>query len=184
MKNLHIISIILALVFASSCTSGPAIRTTPTDMQNPDEGGLTAQTTTAIPTATIEPTRTLIPRTIPPTPTIPTTESMHIGFSVSGRAIQVTRIGRGQRILVLVAALHGDEPNTTSLLNELILNFQDYPPPDGLSLYILPLVNPDGSLANERLNANGVDLNRNWETANWKPDTQGPYGRVEGGGGD
>ncbi|MCH7663822.1 MAG: DUF2817 domain-containing protein [Chloroflexi bacterium] len=94
-----------------------------------------------------------------------------------------TRIGRGERTLVLVAALHGDEPNTSALLHELVNHYEDNLPEDDFRLYVVPIVNPDGGMVNERLNANGVDLNRNWDSANWQADTQGPYGRVTGGGG-
>jgi hypothetical protein len=34
------------------------------------------------------------------------------------------------------------------------------------------------------LNANGVDLNRNWATSNWQPETYGPNGALSLGGGE
>jgi hypothetical protein len=41
-------------------------------------------------------------------------------------------------------------------------------------MYIIPSINPDGNSKTEvvaaRVNDNGVDLNRNWDTPNWTPD--------------
>ena len=133
---------------------------------------------------TITATNTRVPTTaVIATATQPAIATVHIGNSVAGRLLQATRIGRGERTLVLVAALHGDEANTQALLNELSSHYQGQFPSDDFSLYVIPILNPDGRMLNERLNANGVDLNRNWDTANWQADTQGPHGRVIGGGG-
>jgi hypothetical protein len=56
----------------------------------------------------------------------------------------------------------------------MIKHFQQFPEniPGNITLYIIPCANPDGySWGNgeqARFNANGVDLNRNWEY-NWRP---------------
>ena len=41
----------------------------------------------------------------------------------------------------------------------------------GIRNPVILSVNPDGALRGTRCNANGVDLNRNWPTANWSPKT-------------
>lgn len=41
----------------------------------------------------------------------------------------------------------------------------------GRSLLFIPCLNPDGMQLNQRTNANGVDLNRNFPTKNWGEDT-------------
>jgi hypothetical protein len=108
-----------------------------------------------------------------------------VGTSVQGRSIDGLRIGSGPRSLVLVGAIHGNEGNSHVLVNDLAAYFssiQHLFPPD-LSLYIIPALNPDGLNSNSRYNANGVDLNRNWDTPNWQPDTSDASGRVAGGGG-
>jgi hypothetical protein len=111
--------------------------------------------------------------------------SFTIGSSVQGRAIEALRIGDGPRSIVLVGAIHGSEGNSTILVHGLIehlaANLHLFPP--DISLYIIPVLNPDGLAANSRYNANGVDLNRNWDTPDWQADTYDAAGRREGGGG-
>jgi predicted deacylase len=75
---------------------------------------------------------------------------------------------------MIVAGIHGGaEWNTSALAYELIVHLQKNMSmiPDDVSLFILPLLNPDGEARNHspdgRVNAHGVDLNRNWD-ANWR----------------
>ncbi len=98
-----------------------------------------------------------------------------IGFSVEGRPIEVTRFGQGTTARLIVAGIHGgSEANTTSLAWELAKHLALYPEdlPADVTLYILPLLNPDGAARatgpDGRTNADGVDLNRNWP-ALWMP---------------
>ncbi len=99
-----------------------------------------------------------------------------IGWSVEGRPIQVVRFGEGAAARLIVAGIHGgSEANTTALALELIEFLSSHPDavPKGISLYILPLLNPDGAARaagpEGRINARGVDLNRNWP-ALWQPE--------------
>ncbi len=108
-----------------------------------------------------------------------------IGTSVQEQPIEGLRMGWGPRKVVITGAIHGSEGNTTVLVQELIAHFatiQHLVPPD-VSLYFLPVLNPDGLAINSRYNARGVDLNRNWDTDDWQPDTMDSSGRVRGGGG-
>jgi predicted deacylase len=98
-----------------------------------------------------------------------------IGFSVEGRPIEVTRFGQGPTVRLIVAGIHGgSEANTTSLARELAEHLALHPEglPANVTLYILPLLNPDGAARaagpDGRTNAHGVDLNRNWP-ALWMP---------------
>src|SRR5690606_17604114 len=92
-------------------------------------------------------------------------DSLVIGLSVQGRPIEVSCFGTGDRLALLVGGMHtGVELNTSTLAMELedearrgVLGI-----PDGTLLCVLPMLNPDGFAADERTNANGVDLNRNW----------------------
>jgi len=99
-----------------------------------------------------------------------------IGYSVEGRPIEVTRFGKGDAARLIVAGIHGgSEANTTALALELTDFLAAHPEsvPQGLSLYILPLLNPDGAARATgpigRTNAHGVDLNRNWPAV-WMPE--------------
>jgi hypothetical protein len=127
------------------------------------------------PTSTHTPTST--PELIQPLP---------VGRSVEGRAMQAVRIGRGSRLLVVASGTHGTESNTTYLAEQLSALFARSVSalPEGVAVYLLPEINPDGLAEGRRLNARDVDLNRNWETADWRGDTYGPDGMYlpEGGG--
>jgi hypothetical protein len=97
-----------------------------------------------------------------------------IGTSVKGRLLEVFRFGQGPDQRMIVAGIHGGyEWNTIALVDELMSFLNDHLewlPPNN-TLYILRSLNPDGEAAGQGLeghnNANGVDLNRNWD-ANWR----------------
>jgi predicted deacylase len=99
-----------------------------------------------------------------------------IGYSVKGLPLEVYTFGSGVSGRMIVAGIHGgDEWNTVTLANQLIVYVNQYPGilPDDATLYILPNINPDGEVRSHdkygRLNSNGVDLNRNFP-ANWQAD--------------
>jgi hypothetical protein len=89
------------------------------------------------------------------------------GRSVEGRAIPSVSWGDGPVRILLWSQMHGDEPTATMALLDLFNALQDerlLPQAsrwkERLSLYILPLLNPDGAAAYTRHNALGIDLNR------------------------
>lgn len=69
------------------------------------------------------------------------------------------------KTILIVGVFHGEEPQGEYLINKFIqqdLSFIKN------KLVIIPCLNPDGKNKNQRQNANGVDLNRNFPTKNWK----------------
>ena len=105
--------------------------------------------------------------------------------SVRGRPIRGVELGAGPRWLAVIGGIHqGREANSTVLANLLLDHFRENLAeiPDGVGLAFIPDLNPDGAAAGTRENANGVDLNRNWD-AGWRPDAYGPSGLVPGAGG-
>jgi predicted deacylase len=76
----------------------------------------------------------------------------------------------------VIAGIHGDEPKSVSVARELILSLTKSEP-----IWVIPKANPDGlamstSYKPHRGNANGVDLNRNFPTANQhKSDREGEF---------
>ncbi len=97
-----------------------------------------------------------------------------IGLSVDGRPLEVYRFGSGPDRRMIVAGIHGGyEWNTVALADELTAYLQGHPDqiPSGVTLYILRVMNPDGLARGQwyegRMNANGVDLNRNFPS-NWQ----------------
>ena len=100
-------------------------------------------------------------------------KSTVIGFSASGRPIEVYTFGQGEKQLMIVAGIHGGyEWNTIALADQLITYINAHPEaiPSDVTLYILRDLNPDGDArshdADGRVNARGVDLNRNFPV-NW-----------------
>ena len=113
-------------------------------------------------------------------------EVFSIGSSVQGRSITAYKFGNGPSKIIFVGATHGDERGSKYLLdswiNELEANFHKIP--SSRTIYIVPMINPDGFSSDSRVNANNVDLNRNFPANNWKPDVTMPGGAfvVNGGG--
>jgi len=87
------------------------------------------------------------------------------GHSEEGRIISSFKIGSGSRKILIWSQMHGNESTTT----KSIIDFINYLS-QGLtcsqlllercSFIIIPVLNPDGAHYYTRVNANGVDLNR------------------------
>lgn len=91
------------------------------------------------------------------------------GESVEGRPIPLIKVGRGETAVLLWSQMHGDEPTATMALMDLFNFFKQEGDGlqkvrrqllDKLSIYIIPMLNPDGAELYQRRNALGVDLNR------------------------
>lgn len=65
---------------------------------------------------------------------------------------------------LIIGVVHGDEPQGKYLIERYLTEHS------AKSLFI-PCLNPDGLDKNNRCNANGVDINRNFPTKNWGEDT-------------
>ena len=87
------------------------------------------------------------------------------------------------RVLV-VGAIHGDEPSSAAVALHWIGLAVDAPvdTPQNVHWRFVPVLNPDGALAQppRRINANGVDLNRNFPTPNWARDADAYWQRRTG----
>jgi len=117
-----------------------------------------------------------------------------IGASVEGRVIEAITLGNGDTHLLFVGGIHGGyEWNSSLLAYEMIEHFQANPTlvPEDVTIHIIPVLNPDGlylvtgtqgvftiadvpdpsvRVAEGRFNANGVDLNRNFD-CKWEPES-------------
>ena len=115
-----------------------------------------------------------------------------IGTSVEGRKIESYTYGNGKERVIFVGGIHGGyEWNGVLLAYQLMdyLNGNQNAIPDNLTVTVIPDVNPDGVyavtgkvgrftvadvststkiLASGRFNADGVDLNRNFD-CKWQP---------------
>ena len=86
-----------------------------------------------------------------------------LGYSDTGLPIHGVKIGSGSKRILLWSQMHGNESTTTKALFDLFnfLELDDFNAfLDTCTLFIIPILNPDGAMAYTRLNANGVDLNR------------------------
>ncbi|MEE9911593.1 MAG: succinylglutamate desuccinylase/aspartoacylase family protein [Deltaproteobacteria bacterium] len=75
--------------------------------------------------------------------------------------------------VLFLGGVHGDELPTVYLMFKLAHYIQDHPQViKDTCIVIAPLVNPDGYLnpLPTRVNATGVDINRNFPTRRWHPD--------------
>lgn len=93
--------------------------------------------------------------------------------TVLGRQILLSEFKPAQeaaaRVLV-IGGIHGDELTSSSIVFRWLELLQE-PENDALKFHwrVIPVLNPDGLLAKPptRVNARGVDLNRNFPTYNW-----------------
>ncbi|OHD24827.1 MAG: hypothetical protein A2Y34_08315 [Spirochaetes bacterium GWC1_27_15] len=94
-----------------------------------------------------------------------------IGYSLKKRPIDVYKFGEGKQLLFILAGIHGNEENTMKTAYFIIEKLKENKIDIGenKSVWIIPETNPDGLARGRRLNDNNVDLNRNFDTSNWKP---------------
>ena len=93
--------------------------------------------------------------------------------SVNGRHILLHEFKPAQRPIarvLVIGGIHGDELTSVSIVFRWIELLKE-PPGESAQYHwrVIPVLNPDGLLAKPptRVNARGVDLNRNFPTDNW-----------------
>lgn len=99
-----------------------------------------------------------------------TPRSHDIGTSREGTPIRASLIGEPDAAvrIVVLGQMHGDEPAGTRVISAL----RTLTPPEGVALWLIPTMNPDGNEQGTRTNRRGVDLNRNFPTQ-WRAQDQG-----------
>lgn len=106
----------------------------------------------------------------------PLAQVTQLGTSIQGRPIYRIIIDPPSRFekktVLMTVRQHGNEDGSSYVLegalDHLLSRAGQTPNPDLLRKVrwiIYPLCNPDGAVANQRGNANGTDLNRNWRRA-------------------
>lgn len=108
-----------------------------------------------------------------------------IGYSAGGRPINAYHFGDGGSSIVYTGAIHGNEVGTKLLMDRWIQELDAHPEkiPAGKRISVVPTINPDGFAAGTRVNARGVDLNRNFATSDWQKNIQHVDGSAFKGGG-
>ena len=88
-----------------------------------------------------------------------------IGKSVKGNPIYKVQFGTGKTKILIWSQMHGNESTTTKALFDFIHflhsnSVESTAILENFTFCLLPMLNPDGSEAYTRENANGIDLNR------------------------
>lgn len=76
--------------------------------------------------------------------------------------------------ILFIGGVHGDEPEGVELAKKTLdwlrsESYQKHPGSNKTPWILIPCLNLDGYLRNERVNAQGIDLNRNFPSKNWQP---------------
>jgi len=88
-----------------------------------------------------------------------------IGKSVLNDSIYSIEIGHGEKRILMWSQMHGNESTTTKAIFDLLNTLLDTKSDtahilSSCTIYIIPILNPDGANVYTRINANKVDLNR------------------------
>ncbi len=85
---------------------------------------------------------------------------LQLGNSAQGRAIDAVELGdpAAARKVLVVGCIHGNECAGIAIVRRL----ERMPAPKGVDLWLIESLNPDGYALGTRVNARGVDLNRNF----------------------
>ena len=96
-----------------------------------------------------------------------------IGYSVSHLPLLAYDFGYDGARVLIIGGVHGDEIEgvqlALGLLDQWLLQFDLK-----LKITLVPMLNVDGVLKKTRVNANGVDLNRNLPTKDWTAEVLNP----------
>lgn len=85
---------------------------------------------------------------------------LELGQSVNGATIYGIKLGAGSHKVLAWSNMHGNETTTTRALLEFLKMGDLSAHLKNITLYIIPVLNPDGLDAWTRFNANNIDLNR------------------------
>ncbi len=90
-----------------------------------------------------------------------------VGASIGGKPINLIKFGNGDTKVLLWSQMHGDESTATRALFDIIHFFQSQGHEsekkailDNLTIYMIPMLNPDGAENFVRQNLLGIDINR------------------------
>ena len=97
-----------------------------------------------------------------------------VGRSAQGRTLYYRDVvaPEAQVRVLVIGSIHGDELSSAALALHWIQNAVETP--SNAHWRFIPALNPDGLMKRpaSRMNANGVDLNRNFPTPNWERDAK------------
>jgi hypothetical protein len=84
-----------------------------------------------------------------------------IGSSFEGRPIRLYKTGKGAKKVLVWTQMHGNEPTGTLSMLDILTNYShELATLNEITLYFLPILNPDGATQFTRRNAQLLDINR------------------------
>jgi Predicted deacylase len=90
-------------------------------------------------------------------------------YSIQGREIPFYVFNNGEPTALVIGGIHGDELCGVELARGLVNQLASSGAADMKGrVVIIPLANPDGFIAGTRVNARGVDINRNFPTKDFR----------------
>ncbi len=89
--------------------------------------------------------------------------------------LKIENSSQNSENLLLIGGFHGDEPEGEFILCKMIDELKDAVFNSPYNIYIIPCLNPSGKLKKTRANGNGIDLNRNYPTANFSAISINPH---------
>jgi murein peptide amidase A len=90
------------------------------------------------------------------------------GQSNESRPLRYRAFGQGRKTVLFVGGLHGDEPAGVIAALKLADALKRNEKKLLCRAIVVPCINPDGLVAQTRVNAGKVDLNRNFPAENWQ----------------
>ncbi len=141
----------------SASTTTSSSTTTSTSSSTTTSTTSTSTTSTSTTSSSTTTSTVAIPAAVGPLDL--SADRVGLGVSAGGRPIVAEQSGTpgGRRVLV-IGVIHGDEDAGVAIVDEL----RAEPVPDGVELWIVESMNPDGQTNQVRSNDVGVDLNRNF----------------------
>jgi hypothetical protein len=107
----------------------------------------------------------------------------HNGFPLLIRDLPAVKVSNEESPvkILLLGGIHGDELTSVSVVFHW-MELLDTPEAQEFHWRIAPVVNPDGLFASkpQRVNAKGVDLNRNFPTPGWEQDAKAYWTKKTG----
>ena len=91
--------------------------------------------------------------------------TVSLGKSVRNRSMDLVLFGGGERPILIMGGIHGDERTSVYVAEHLRDELKQHAATNPVA--ILAIANPDGFAADTRTNSRGVDLNRNFPATNW-----------------
>jgi hypothetical protein len=165
------------MLVLGGCTARPPVLA-PTDV--PPAALTEPAPAEAAPHPPVEPSSRAALPVDPPSPAGP--ERIVLGRSVEGRPIVLHRFSRWGGGTLVIGGIHGNEPTSAEVAERLVERLAGEADGwDDAPVAVLPRANPDGLARGTRVNARGVDVNRNFAAANWtrRRPGRGTYGGPE-----